>query len=669
MKSATRPALRPPAIPLVCHDPYFSVWSCTDHLADGPTRHWTGRPHPLFGLLRVDGALFRFLGHGPQDEATAAQRSLAVHATRTVAVFEASGVRLTLTFLTPALPQDLDLLSRPVTYLIWSAASCDGRPHRVQLAFAAQASLAVNQDQDAVLSGRFRLPALSVLRTGAAEQKILARSGDDLRIEWGYLHLATPPDARCQDALTTAGDLRRVFRTTGHVPAGDDLRSAEAVRLNGPVLAASWNLGRIAPGRVSTCHALLAYDDLLSIEFLQRRLPAYWRRSGRSFADMLQQAENDLPRLELACARFDRRLSADLRRAGGDQYAELCILAYRQSLAAHKLVADVDGTPLFFSKENFSNGCIATVDVTYPSAPMYLWLCPALLEGMLKPVLDYARLPRWRFPFAPHDLGTYPLANGQVYGGGERTEENQMPVEECGNLLILVAAVARSRGEPSFARPYQHLLAQWARYLARHGFDPANQLCTDDFAGHLGRNTNLSIKAIVALGAYAQLAGALGQPAEQRRYRALARRLAKRWVRLAADGDHFRLTFDRPGTWSQKYNLVWDRLLGLDLFPAAVARKEVAHYLRMQTPLGLPLDSRKGYTKNDWILWSATLAEREADFRALVEPVWQWAHTTPTRVPLCDWYETADGRQAGFQARSVVGGFFLKMLADGRWRR
>jgi hypothetical protein len=245
-----------------------------------------------------------------------------------------------------------------------------------------------------------------------------------------------------------------------------------------------------------------------------------------------------------------------------------------------------------------------------------------------------------------------------------------MPVEESGNMLILLAALAEAEGSPEFAGGYWPLLSKWAAYLRDKGMDPENQLSTDDFAGHLAHNTNLSLKAILALASYSRLAERLGKAGEADEYRQLAREMASRWTKMADDGDHFRLAFDKPGTWSQKYNLVWDKLLGFRLFPPEVARKEIAFYKTKQNAYGLPLDNRSTYTKLDWILWTATLADNAGDFAALSEPAYRWANETPTRVPLSDWYWTVDGKQRGFQARSVVGGIFIKLLESAdRWKK
>jgi hypothetical protein len=388
-----------------------------------------------------------------------------------------------------------------------------------------------------------------------------------------------------------------------------------------------------------------------------------------TFAELLVRAEAERPKILARCKAFDANLVRKLTSAGGAKYAQLCALAYRQGIAAHKLAIDHDGTPLFFSKENFSNGCIDTVDVTYPSAPFFTLFSPALLKAQIQPILDYACSRHWKFAYAPHDLGTYPLANGQVYGGAEETDENQMPVEECGNMLICAAAYVKASGDAAFARQYWGKLTQWAEYLLAKGLDPENQLCTDDFAGHLGHNCNLSVKALVGLGAYAQMAGAVGDKAAAKKYFGAARKMAGQWMKMAEDGDHYRLAFDRPDSWSQKYNLVWDEILGLGVFPPEVARKEVAYYLRKNTRFGIPLDSRKTYTKIDWAVWSATMAERQADFEALVDPLYDWVHATPDRVPMGDWYETAgEGKHIHFRARSVVAGLFIKLLKE-TWRK
>jgi hypothetical protein len=109
---------------------------------------------------------------------------------------------------------------------------------------------------------------------------------------------------------------------------------------------------------------------------------------------------------------------------------------------------------------------------------------------------------------------------------------------------------------------------------------------------------------------------------------------------------------------------VWDRLLDLHLFPVSLAREEVAFYEGRQNQYGLPLDNRRTYTKLDWSLWTAALADSKPDFESLVAPLYKWANESPSRVPLTDWFDTVNGKQEGFQARSVVGGLFIKLLTD-----
>jgi hypothetical protein len=659
--------VRTPATPLVLHDPYFSVWSFNDELTDGPTRHWTGTPQQMAGMLRVDGKSYRFLGEN-SDIPALKEVSRAIWPTRTIYDFEDAGIHLTLTFFTPALPQNLDVLSRPVTYISFSVRSVDGNSHNTALYFDASSQLATNTGDDTVVWGRNRVGDMQVLHVGTNAQPVLAKSGDNLRIDWGWLYLAVPPQPATEIAASDSR-ARDQFSQNGSLPQSDDLDMPRAVKHGLPLLAVRFDLGSISSTPAER-RVLLAYDDRYSIEYLNRRLRAYWRRNGMTTAGMLEKAEADESPLRVQGEAFDRELVTDLTREGGEKYAQLATLAYRQTIAAHKLVADVDGTPMLFSKENFSNGCIDTVDITYPSSPFFLLFNPQLLQAQLQPMMEYASLPRWRWPFAPHDLGTYPLANGQVYGGGERTEEDQMPVEESGNLIILVNALTHVQGSAAFAEKYWPVLSRWAAYLKEKGLDPESQLSTDDFAGHLPHNTNLSIKAIDALGSYAQLAQKLGKQQEAEEYRKLAMQMAVKWKEMAIDGDHYKLAFDRQGSWSQKYNLVWDRVLDLHLFSPQIVNQEIAFYLKHQNAFGLPLDNRKTYTKLDWIVWTATLSGKQSDFIALTDPLYKFMTESPTRVPLSDWFETTDGKQVGFQARAVVGGVYMKMLADPEmWKK
>ncbi len=661
-------AFRPPSVPLVACDPYFSVWSNADHLNDDVTRHWTGKPQPLSSLIRIDGTTFRLMGDEPKTLPPLPQTALQVLPTRTLYQFEGSGVRVSLTFMTPSLPDDLDVFARPLTYLTWDVSTTDNQPHAAQLMVSVGAALAVNTPDQPVTWARESVGPLTVLRVGSQDQEVLRKKGDDLRIDWGHAYLA----ADGSQALGSAGDasaLSAAFATDGKLPSTDDPRQPRPANDASPSLAMAYDLGNVSAQAIRR-QAMLAYDDGFSITYFRKALKPYWRRKGADAAGLLATAHAEADALRDRCVAFDRELMDDLARAGGEKYAQLAALAYRQAFAANKLVADGNGQPLMFAKENFSNGCIATVDVFYPMGPLLLLTSPALTRATLQPILAYSASERWAFPFAPHDLGTYPQANGQVYGGGERTEADQMPVEETGNMLLLLAALAKVEGNAEFVTPYWSQLRRWATYLETKGFDPENQLCTDDFSGHLAHNVNLSAKAILALAAFGQLCEARGEAVDGARYRDVARAMAVRWAKEADDGDHYRLAFDRPGTWSQKYNLVWDRLLGLGIFPPEVIAKELASYPPRMDPFGLPLDNRKPYAKLDWTVWTATMVADRAGFETLVNPIHKYLDQTSTRVQMADWYFTQDARQAGFQARSVVGGVFIKLLGDeATWKK
>jgi len=497
---------RPPAIPLVTHDPYTSCWSMSDCLYDDWPRHWTGSPHSMYGVIRVDGKPMRFMGKDCRCEDTVRQTGIKVRPTQTIYAFACTGVDLTVTFTSPLLLDDIDILARPVSYVAFDVVANDGRRHDVQIYLDISGEWAVNTPDQGVVWQRFKSERLNILSIRAAEQAILAKKGDNLRIDWGALFLAVAGNS-AMTAIGAADTVRTGFIESGTLPRQDVAADKMPCPADtSPVLAVVVNVSEVQR-RPRRAHVLIAYDDEYSIEYFGERLRPWWRRHPNvSAQQLLVCAEEEYETLTVRCRSFDDKLVADACKVGGEHYARLVALAYRQAISGHKLVAGKDGRPLFFSKENDSNGCIATVDVTYPSSPLFLLYNPALLEAMLEPIFHYCSGEHWPFACAAHDLGIYPIANGQAYKHKKGALCN-MPVEECGNMLILTTAIAYLDGTTEFADRHWELLTKWADYLEKHGLDPGKQLCTDDFAGHLAHNANLSIKAIVALACYGRLAG------------------------------------------------------------------------------------------------------------------------------------------------------------------
>lgn len=627
---------RPPSIPLVAHDPYFSIWMPNEVWTSADTEHWTHTPHQIRVVATIDGQEFRLLGNPGSKTPALPQTGTSVTPTQVGATFSGMGVKVELIFLSASVATDLDMMSRPLSYVVCRSAATDGKPHQVGFTVSVNGLLAASRTDQQVASKIEALGKASVISFGTVNQPVLATKGDRTQIDWGYCYLGAQGGSVWASAEATA-------------PAGSFTARLEF----GPR-----KVGKAPVEQVS----FLAYDDGRSIQYFGQDLKGYWRRNGTDMRSLLLGAADALPAIRRACEAFDKELTADFMAIGGPDYSLLASLAYRQCIAGSKLVADPNGQPLWFPKENSSNGCLATADVIYPMSPQALLFGPALAKALVEPILAYGGSSRWKFPFAPHDLGTYPLANGQVYGGGEQSEENQMPVEESANMLILVTAIAHMEGNAEYAGRHWPALSRWAHYLVEKGFNPENQLCTDDFLGHQAQNVNLSAKAILGIRAYAELCRMQGKTEDALAYKTTAENYAARWIRESADGGHSRLTFDKPGTWSQKYNLVWDTILGFGTFPQSVKEAEMTFYRSKLNPYGLPIDSRGTGAKLDWNIWIATLTGNPSDWESVMQGVYRYAGETPNRIGLGDWYDTATGHLNFFEARPVMGAAMIPFL-------
>ena len=614
----------------------------------------TAHCHNTMGGAYVDFGLFT------EDEVEsffgteAEQIKVNVLPTQTYYSFYCGPVQLDLKFTSPLVLTDLDLLSSPVNYISYEVRSLDKRAHDVQIYFSATPKWAVNSPEQEVSVESYQSSGIHVLKTGTLEQNVLGKSGDIICIDWGYFYLAGKQTEASDMSMGAPVSIQKSFAEKGILPVTKTTRTSARLDKDETLLAYSENMGNVKEQKAEG-YLMIGYDDIASVQYFGQNLKAYWKKKYPTMEAALADARKNYTKTMQRCDEWDYKVMKDAVEAGGQQYAEICAASYRQAVAAHKLVLGPEDELFFFSKENNSNGSIGTVDVTYPSCPVFIQYNTEIMKAMLNFIFDYSESGRWKKNFAAHDVGTYPLANGQTY-------QEDMPVEETGNMLIMTTAIAIADGNADYAAKHWETLTIWSNYLAEEGLDPENQLCTEDFAGHLAHNANLSAKAIMAIAGYGRLAKMLNKPEEAKKYTEMAKKMAIEWERKANDGDHYRLAFDRPDTWSQKYNFVWDKTLGMNVLPTEIMKKEVAFYLKNQNKYGLPLDNRFTWGKIDDTVWSATMADSESDFQELIRPIWKYVNETSSRVPLGDWYETLNADYINFRARSVVGGVFMKSL-------
>lgn len=658
-----------PAYPLWIMDPMFSVWSKSEMLNASDTMFWTGQLRRTYGFVRYNGTTYCFLGRR-DDAVSLEQTDLEVSAFSTKYTFECEEFILRIDFLSPLLLTDIRLMSRPVCYTAYSIEPKNAKPDDLSIALALSEEYCYNKERASVIGGVLPCKGFEAAYFTRYRNCILSETDDTVAPDWGSTYLAGE-----ESFFITEVALNR------YISEGVAQYIRKETEYN-YLLSINRSLNGIF---------MTAFDDYVSIFYFGEWLKGFYFKDGSTIIDAMEEAALDYKDVSRRCTEFDVQLKNDCRRIGEGYYLLACA-ALRQSIGAHKLVQNRKGELLFLSKECNSNGCIGTADISYPSMPLYLLYNPELVNAMLVGIFEFARMPVWPFEFAPHDIGTYPWCCGQQYGvskindkygcglnwiGGKPNTkqmlylrpagckvyniEEQMPVEECGNMLIMTAAGMVAGGSIKLAEKNFDLLASWVQYLEKYGFKPKSQLCTDDFSGHLANNVNLAIKALVGIESFSVICGKLKKERMAAQYREKAKKFAAALKREVGK-DIWPLAYEKEDTYSLKYNILFDKLFGFHLIDQEICERETNYYIEKQEYFGTPLDNRASYTKSDWILWVATLTDEQEKTEVLYKPVLRYLAETPSRLPFGDWYYADRGDIVEFYNRAVQGGVFAPLL-------
>jgi Domain of unknown function (DUF1793)/Domain of unknown function (DUF4965)/Domain of unknown function (DUF5127) len=342
-------------------------------------------------------------------------------------------------------------------------------------------------------------------------------------------------------------------------------------------------------------------------------------------------------------ANYSAQLAIDAYQSGAADYVDIVALAARQVMGATSFAGTPDD-PIIFVKEISSDGNTQTIDVLFPAFPFFLYSNPKWLAYMLEPLIEHTLSGQYPNKYAMHDIGSsFPNATGHPDGHDE-----YMPVEECGNILIMGLALVNSfryqnknaggalvpldnsvpeltqdsTAQKAFTlrfeedssvkyldakasdveamasakkwvnRSYQ-LWKQWTGYLVAFSLEPENQLSTDDFAGWLPLQTNLALKGIIGIHAMSKLAEVVGNHADAQIYRNISKSYVAKWeaLGLSRDKTHAKVAYDWYGSWTTLYNLYADSLLCFRVEPekpkhhsSAVSRQD------KQKPMKPPRD-------------------------------------------------------------------------------
>ncbi|RDW86226.1 glutaminase GtaA [Aspergillus mulundensis] len=639
---------RPPALPLAVKSPYLSTWLSAGrdggnggYLAGEWPTFWEGQVTGWAGLVRVDGQVYTWMGL--PGSTTVNQTAYEYTSTKSIFTMHVGdAVEMKITFLSPITPNDLRRQSLVFSYLDVSVTSLDGKSHSVQL-YADISAEFVSGDRSAIAQWDYGVTSGGVAYHKVHRQTPLLFSENRDQAEWGDWYWATDSGPGLTYQAGPDVDVRGAFSSSGRLSNSNDA-NYRAISNNWPVFGFAHDLGSISSSTSALFSIGLTQSQAIQYAGSSSTLspvPSLWTSYFNTALDALNFFHHDYQEANSLSSDLDQRIAQDSIAAAGQDYLTITSLSIRQAFAATQLCGPADN-PYLFMKEISSNGNMNTVDVIFPAHPVFLYTNPELLKLLLRPHFEIQESGHYPNSYAMHDIGAhYPNATGHLDGNDE-----PMPLEECGNMIIMALAYAQKANDTAYLETHFTILRQWANYLIEDSLYPANQISTDDFAGSLANQTNLALKGIIGIEAMSVIAGLAVDSEDANNLTNYAHDYIETWQTLgisrSAAQPHTTLSYGSDSSHGLLYNLYADRELGLNLVPQSVYDMQSSFYPTIQGQFGVPLDTRHQYTKADWELFTAAVAStstRDMFIRLLAN----WINQTPTNRALTDLYDTTTG--------------------------
>ncbi|KAK4164467.1 hypothetical protein QBC43DRAFT_352959 [Cladorrhinum sp. PSN259] len=652
---------RPPAVPLAVRSPYLNAWlqGETGCILPGTwPRHWTGNIVGWQGFVSVDGEVYNWMGAAIGPPAVK-QISLEYTSTRSIFTFDVNGhVTLTVTFLSPVYPDDLDRQSLQFSYISVKARSSDGATHNVQVYMDVTAEFASGDQSQIIQWDIGDSKDITYLHFFRQNQIEFAEAREIAA--WGQWYLATRTTEGLSYQIGSDTTVRKNFENNQRLDNTVET-NYRPVNDNWPVFAFAHDLGDVSgSNEVERLFTLgITQDRVINFAGASGKmegLPGLWTSYYANDTEAVTSFYNDYDHASNVSDDLDKRIHDDSVNIAGANYSTITTLALRQTFGALQY-AGTDAKPYIFLKEISSNSDIQTVDVIFPAFPILIYLNATLSRYLLDPLFENQESGAYPNAFAEHDLGTFPVAKGYPAG-----DDEAMPLEECGNMIIMSLAYAQRTGDVSYLSQHYPKLSQWAQFLVNDSLIPSNQLSTDDFAGTLANQTNLAIKGIIGLKAMSQIA-LLTKNSDK--YSDIAHSYLQTWKTLGIHNEsavpHTMLSYGDTNSHGLLYNIYADKLLGLDFIDQSIYDMQSQFYLSEVKEFGIPLDTRHTWAKSDWQMFAAAVAGPETQ-KMFIDKLAYWIGNTKSTRPMTDIFDAVTGDHPAdgptFMARPVVGGFY-----------